>query len=51
MAVRGPRVEGALAALADLITADLEALDALPVHFVTGVALVDQLASCKVSGG
>jgi hypothetical protein len=50
VAIRGPRVEGAIAALADLISADLEALDSLPVHFVAGVALADQLASCKVSG-
>lgn len=41
--VKGPRLDDALGLLAELLTSDLQELEAVPVYFVEGLRLVDSL--------
>lgn len=44
--IKGPRLDDALALLADLLTSDLQELEAVPVYFVEGLRLVDTAGVC-----
>jgi hypothetical protein len=41
--IKGPRLDDALGLLAELLTSDLQELEAVPVYFVEGLRLVDSL--------
>lgn len=41
--IKGPRLDEALGLLADLLTADLQELESVPVYFVEGLRWVEQL--------
>lgn len=41
--IKGPRLDDALGLLAELLTSDLQELEAVPVYFVEGLRLVEAL--------
>jgi hypothetical protein len=47
--MRGPRLDEALGLLAELLAADLQDLEAVPVHFVEGIRLLEPLGACHGS--